>query len=123
MKRMKTQGKQLNLLTINDLKKIIEDSLTHDWVLRVEHTVDSGQENVQWQEWDKALFAITRAEPVIEKIVACRVRHPNQYIRLHAEKFNPRVEFLHCVYKPSGGSLSTCVQQEATEDKPKVKAL
>jgi ribulose bisphosphate carboxylase small subunit len=96
------QASLLNLPSIAEVKNLVEDSLTHDWILRIEHFGPgaSTSPSRQWQQWGDSLFAIPDASSVIDGIVACRASHPAHCIRLHAEKVNPRTQMYYPVYRP-----------------------
>ena len=86
------QASFLNLPSVAEVKNLVEDSLTHDWILRIEHfgPAASTSQSRQWQQWGDSLFAVPDASSVIDGIVACRASHPTHCIRLNAEKVNPR---------------------------------
>ena len=71
MQLAQTNNSLMNLPVIPEIRKIINEGLTHDWILRVEHNGGAGSENNQWQEWGKSAYAIYEASPVIDKIAAC----------------------------------------------------
>ena len=96
------QASLLNLPSVAEIKNLVEDSLTHDWILRIEYfaPVASTSPSRQWRQWGDSLFAIPDASSVIDGIVACRASHPTHCIRLHAEKVNPRTQMYYPVYRP-----------------------
>ena len=97
-----TQASLLNLPSIAQVKELVENSLTHDWILRIEHIGPDGGETVrtQWRQWGDSLYAVTDASSVIDSIVACRTGFPKHAIRLNAEKVNPRTQMYYPVYRP-----------------------
>ena len=97
-----TQASLLNLPSIAEVKKLVEDSLTHDWILRVEHIGPAAGDakRAQWQQWGDSLFAVTDASSVVDGIVSCRYSNPQHAIRLNAEKVKPRTQMYFPVYRP-----------------------
>jgi ribulose bisphosphate carboxylase small subunit len=89
----------LNIPDLERLEALIESSLTHDWILRVEYTDAAVPGRTSWQQWGEALFAIREAAPVMETLAACRAACPRCHIRLQAEKLMPRTRMLYCVYR------------------------
>ena len=81
------------------LRKVIENSLLRDWVIRVEYHGEETGINC-WQLWDKTFFAIGSAKDVIQAITNCYKAHPRSTIRLYAEKFRPQTRMLFTVYNP-----------------------
>jgi ribulose bisphosphate carboxylase small subunit len=86
---------------LENLRSVIESGFTHDWLLRVEYAGNGDATNHAWKEWSEPAFAITSAETVLEDVVQCRAMHPAHAIRLRAEKFNPAMRMLYCVYQPT----------------------
>jgi len=97
-----SQASLLNLPSVAEVKKLVEDSLTHDWILRIEHFGPHAGKAVheQWMQWGDSLFAVKDASSVIDSIVACRTSHPEHAIRLNAEKVRPRSQLYYWVYTP-----------------------
>ena len=97
-----TQASLLNLPSVAEVKKLVEDSLTHDWILRVEHIGPGAGDakRAQWQQWGDSLFAVTDASSVVDGIVSCRYSNPQHAIRLNAEKVKPRTQMYFPVYRP-----------------------
>ena len=97
-----TQASLLNLPSVAEVKKLVEDSLTHDWIVRIEHFGPHAGKTVheQWMQWGDSQFAIKDASSVIDSIVACRTSHPKHAIRLNAEKVRPRSQLYYWVYTP-----------------------
>lgn len=81
------------------LKKIIENSLLSDWVIRIEYQSDKPDTDC-WQLWGKAFFAIRSAEVVLARLLDCHTKNPESSIRLSAEKFRPQSRVLYTVYNP-----------------------
>ena len=96
------QASHLNLPSIGGLKRLVEDSLTHDWILRIEHIGPASgmAADPHWTQWGSPLFAVRDASSVIDTIVACRSSHPTHAIRLNAEKVKPRTRMVYAVYHP-----------------------
>jgi ribulose bisphosphate carboxylase small subunit len=97
-----TQASFLNLPSVAEVKKLVENSLTHDWILRIEHIGPCAgkAKRTQWQQWGDSLFAVTDAASVIDGIVSCRSSNPQHAIRLNAEKLKPRTQMYFPVYRP-----------------------
>ena len=97
-----TQASPLNLPSVAKVKELVENSLTHDWILRIEHIGPDGGETVrtQWRQWGDSLYAVRDASSGIDSIVACRSSNPKHAIRLNAEKVNPRTQMYYPVYRP-----------------------
>ncbi len=113
---VRTEQSCIDMPNLNQLRSIIENNLTHDWILRVEHTSEVMPNSNSWQQWGEASFAIREATPVMKNITACRDRYPMHNIRLHAEKLNPRTRMLFCVYrKPESVPLTLVPQETATK--------
>jgi ribulose bisphosphate carboxylase small subunit len=89
----------INTPDLDKLESLIESSLTHDWVLRVEHTEEAIPESGSWRQWGETLFAIHEAMPVMDSIAACLDKYPQHNIRLNAEKVRPRTSMLYCVHR------------------------
>ena len=94
-----TESPCINMPDLDKLKSLIESSLTHDWVLRVEHTEQAIPEPGSWRQWGETLFAIREAVPVMDSVAACLEKHPQHNIRLNAEKLKPRTSMLYCVHR------------------------
>lgn len=77
------------------LKKIIENSLLSDWIIRIEH--EHGDTNSNWLQWGDTFFAIRSAESVLDTIMDCYHRNGNCSIRMNAEKVLPRTRMLYTV--------------------------
>ena len=97
-----TQASLLNLPSVAEVKKLVENSLMHDWILRIEHVGPIPGKTVcaQWQQWGDSMFAVTDASSVVDGIVACRASYPGHSIRLNAEKVNPRTQMYYPVFRP-----------------------
>jgi ribulose bisphosphate carboxylase small subunit len=106
-----TEQPCINMPDLDRLESLIESSLTHSWILRVEHTDEAVPNTSSWQQWGEALFAIREAAPVMESIAACRDAYPMHNIRLHAEKLMPRTRMLYCVYRVPQALPEMDVQQ------------
>ena len=99
----------LNLPAIPEIASLVEENLTHDWILRVEHCASDVIKPMrgQWEQWGDSLFAVTDPASVIDNIVACRASHPDHSIRLNAEKVRPRTRFYYWVYTPEQHVISS----------------
>ncbi|UCB55501.1 MAG: ribulose bisphosphate carboxylase small subunit [Thiotrichales bacterium] len=110
-----TQVSRLELPSVAKVKKLVEDSLGHDWMLRIEHvgSVPGKTVRAQWQQWGDSMFAVTDASSVIDGIVACRASYPRHAIRLNAEKVNPRTQMYHRVFRPERQGNEARIQHHA----------
>jgi len=89
---------------LGELERLIENTLSNNWILRVEHTQDVNPVCTQWQQWGKAQYCVKEATPVIRYIQACRAEYPTHSVRLYAEKTSPRTRFIYPVYCPEGNT-------------------
>jgi len=94
---------------LDDLERLIENTLSHNWILRVEHTQDVNPVCTQWQQWGEAQYCVKEARPVIRCIQTCREEYPTHSVRLYAEKTSPRTRFIYPVYRPEGNTGSAQV--------------
>ena len=94
---------------LDDLERLIENTLSHNWILRVEHTQDVNPVCTQWRQWEKAQYCVKEAGPVIRSIQACREEYPTHSVRLYAEKTSPRTRFIYPVYRSEGDTGSAQV--------------
>ena len=110
-----TQASFLNLPSVAEVKKLVENSLTHDWILRIEHIGPGAgkAKPAQWQQWRDSLFAVTDAASVIDGIVSCRSSNPQHAIRLNAEKLKPRTQMYFPVYRPEQQGSETRIINHA----------
>jgi ribulose bisphosphate carboxylase small subunit len=88
----------------DELARHIENTLSDNWILRIEHSEDVNPVRTQWQQWGNALYCIKQAAPVIDSIRACREKYPTHSVRLFAEKTSPRTQFIYPVYRPEEGT-------------------
>ena len=94
---------------LDELERLIENTLSHNWILRVEHTQDVNPVCTQWQQWGKAQYCVKDARPVIRCIQACRAEYPTHSVRLYAEKTSPQTRFIYPVYRSEGNTGSAQV--------------
>ena len=94
---------------LSELERHIENTLSDNWILRIEHTQDVNPVRIQWQQWENSLYCVKDARIVSRSIQACRAEHPAHSIRLYAEKTNPRTRFIYPVYRPEVGTGSAKV--------------
>lgn len=84
---------------IAKVRKLIENSLLADWVLRIEY--DSGEhESDSWRQWDETFFALRSADSVLDALKVCYSKFSDRVIRINAEKIRPRTRMLYTVYNP-----------------------
>ena len=94
---------------LDELERHIENTLSDNWILRVEHTQDVNPVCTQWQQWGKAQYCVKQARPVVRSIQACRATYPTHSVRLYAEKTSPRTRFIYPVYRSEGNTGSAQV--------------
>jgi ribulose bisphosphate carboxylase small subunit len=81
------------------LRKLIENSMQFDWVIRVEYA-SGDSEAACWQQWDKTFFAVRTADAVLLAVTDCYKNNPASTIRICAEKVRPQTHMLYTVYQP-----------------------
>lgn len=81
------------------LRKIIENGLLFDWIVRIEYAGEQPDCD-NWLQWKEAQFAIRSAEPVLTALKQCHQKHPDCTIRINAEKVRPQTSMLYTVYNP-----------------------
>lgn len=96
------------------LRKLVENSLLSDWVVRVEFETGES-ESEDWQQWDDSFFAISSADPVLAAISDCYDKNPGYAIRINAEKFRPQTRMLFMVYKPQPARSTTGIESQISE--------
>jgi len=92
---------------LGELERLIENTLSNNWILRVEHTQDVNPVCTQWQQWGKAQYCVKEARPVIRCIQACRAEYPTHSVRLYAEQTSPRTRLIYPVYRPEEGNTGS----------------
>ena len=85
---------------LDEVERLIKNTLLGQWILRVEHTKDVNPVSIQWQQWENALYCVKEANPVIRSIQACRAKFPTHSVRLYAEMPRLRTRFIYPVYRP-----------------------
>ena len=80
------------------IKKLVENSLLFDWVIRIEYAADSSESG--WHQWDNTFFALRSADAVIDAITRCYTANLGHTIRINAEKLRPQTSMLFTVYNP-----------------------
>jgi ribulose bisphosphate carboxylase small subunit len=81
------------------LRKIIENSLLFDWIIRIEYS-DITSDCQDWRQSGNTQFAIRSAEPVLVALKRCHETHPDCVIRINAEKVRPQTNMLYTAYNP-----------------------
>jgi hypothetical protein len=58
-----TRASRLELPSVAGVKKLVEDSLVHDWILCIAHigSVPGKTVRAQWQQWGESMFAVSDA--------------------------------------------------------------
>lgn len=85
---------------LDEVEHFVKDNLSHNWIIRVEHAEDVNSMNTQWQQWGKPVFTGKDSSTPLNDISACLASYPSHTIRLHAEKYNPQIQFVYWVYRP-----------------------
>lgn len=81
------------------IKKLIENSLLGDWIIRIEY--ESREQGSRcWQQWENAFFALRSADDVIAAIRDCYSGNADCAIRINAEKIQPQTRMLNTIYNP-----------------------
>ncbi|MDH5732019.1 MAG: ribulose bisphosphate carboxylase small subunit [Gammaproteobacteria bacterium] len=89
-----------------ELEQLIKNSLCSDWALYLEIMNAKSNCEGKWKQWGTTHFALHDANPVLEAIQACRISHPNHFIRIFAKKYRPNTELIYSVYSPPQESTS-----------------
>ncbi len=84
---------------IAKVRKLIENSLLADWVLRIEYD-SSENESDGWRQWEETFFALRSADDVLDALKACYSKFSDRVIRINAEKIRPQTRMLYTVYNP-----------------------
>ena len=87
---------------LSELERHIENTLSDNWILRIEHSEDVNPVLTKWQQWENAFYCVKDATPVLRGIQACQARYPTHNVRLYAEKTSPRTRFIYPVYRTQG---------------------
>jgi len=82
------------------IKKIIEQSLFFDWIIRVEYASEEPGAGSRWTQWDKTFFALRSSVEILDALSACRRSFPDRSIRLNADKVRPQTSMFYTVYQP-----------------------
>jgi hypothetical protein len=53
----------------------------------------------QWRRWDKPLFALRDADPVIDNIMACCKANPDCSMKMVCEHFSPQYRCIYYIYR------------------------
>lgn len=81
------------------IRKLVENSLLFDWVIRIEYT-NNESDCTTWEQWRDTFFALRSADSVLSLIKHCYTNNPGCVIRINAEKVRPQTRMLFTVYKP-----------------------
>ena len=81
-----TQGQFSFLPDLTDaqITAQVEYCLGRDWAVGVEYTDDPHPRNTFWEMWGHPMFDLKDAKGVMMELEACRLAHPESYIRLVA---------------------------------------
>jgi ribulose-bisphosphate carboxylase small chain len=91
-------------LTDEQIRKQVEYALEKRWALGVEFTDDPHPRNTYWEMWGQPMFDLRDAAGVMQEIQACRLAHPEHYIRVNAfdsERGFETVRLSFIVQRPS----------------------
>jgi ribulose-bisphosphate carboxylase small chain len=71
-------------LTDDQIRKQVDYALGKQWALGIEFTDDPHPRNNYWEMWGQPMFDLHDAAGVMLELQACRLAHPEHYIRLNA---------------------------------------
>jgi len=71
-------------LTDEQIRKQVDYALGKHWALGIEYTDDPHPRNTYWEMWGQPMFDLRDAAGAMLELQACRVAHPEHYIRLNA---------------------------------------
>src|SRR3954469_9727809 len=74
------------------------------WAVNMEFTDDPHPRNTYWEMWGQPMFDLRDAAGVLQELQACRLAHPEHYIRLNAfdsERGFETVRLSFIVQRPS----------------------
>ena len=86
-------------LEVARIKNLIENGFMHDWAIKIEYAIKSGQSSAEWVEWEKKFYAIKDSSEVIEEITACCKSNPDCSMKLVCEHFNPEFRLVYCFHR------------------------
>ena len=104
-------------LTDEQIRKQVEYALSKDWALGVEFTDDPHPRNTYWEMWGQPMFDLHDAAGVMEEIQACRLAHPEEYVRVNAfdaHRGFETVRLSFIVQRPTDEATYRLVRTEAT---------
>lgn len=102
---------------LDEIERVLADNLSDNWIIRIEHADDVNSRYTRWQQWSKPVFAFKDSVMVLNAIRTCLANHPSHTVRLHAEKHNPRVQFIYWVHRPDyDAALIAKPEQHAPPD-------
>jgi ribulose bisphosphate carboxylase small subunit len=99
---MAQQGKPLSRAekyNFSKIRNLVEAGLMHDWAIRIEYASKTPQNEIEWLQWDKTLFAIREPDQVLEKLKECCSNHPDCSMKLVCEHFSPESRLVYCIQK------------------------
>ena len=82
-----------------DAARFINNHLLHDWVVRVQYCDTVNSRYTRWRQWGETFYAIDTPMTVVGAVQECRVYFPGHAIQLHAERYNPTVQFKYHVFR------------------------
>jgi ribulose-bisphosphate carboxylase small chain len=103
-------------LTDEQIRKQVQYALSKDWALGVEFTDDPHPRNTYWEMWGQPMFDLHDAAGVVQEIQACRLAHPELYIRVNAfdaHRGFETVRLSFIVQRPSNEAAYRLVRTEA----------
>jgi ribulose bisphosphate carboxylase small subunit len=104
----------VKLPCLSEVERNIENLLSEQWILRVEHVDGVNPVRTQWKQWGKSLYGVDDTVAAIDGIRACRARYPADSIRLCAEKMQPPTKFINWVHTPGGNTGCTAGLEHQT---------
>jgi ribulose bisphosphate carboxylase small subunit len=89
----------LTMPSVEEIERVIRENLSHSWQIRIEHTNNINPDSTLWEQWGETFYAVKEPSPIIDQLTTCRLMHPDNSIRLNAEKYHPQVRFIYCVHR------------------------
>ncbi len=81
-----TQGTFSFLPDLGDeqIRRQLSYALGRGWAVSIEHTDEPHPFNVYWEMWGMPMFDLSDPAAVMEEVKACRVAHPDRFIKVVA---------------------------------------
>jgi ribulose bisphosphate carboxylase small subunit len=82
-----------------EIRNLLQGSFMRDWAISIEYAVTATDHSNQWRRWDKPLFALRDADPVIDNIMACCKANPDCSMKMVCEHFSPQYRCIYYIYR------------------------